>query len=121
MKYKKPQDGEFIQKKDYSKTILFNLADFKEKGHMLQVVTIPPQTKQRGHVHHIQTEVEYVLEGEAEFYMNGEYIHTKAGDALITEPGDKHFVWNKTDAECKILVFKINFPEGEEDSVWLEE
>ena len=53
-----------IVKKDYSKRIILSLADFKEKGHLLQTVTIPANTKQRKHFHHKQTEVFYILEGE---------------------------------------------------------
>lgn len=122
MKYKKLSEGKFIQKPDYSKVVFFDLSDFKEKGHFLQMVTIPPQTKQRAHVHHQQTEVEYVAEGEAYFWVNGEEILAHKGDAFVIEPGDKHNVWNKSDKPCEILVFKINYPEnGESDSEWLEE
>lgn len=121
MKYKKFSDGKLIQKQDYSKVVLFDLNDFKASGHWLQLVTIPPQTKQRAHVHHQQTEVEYVLDGEATFIINGEEILATKGDAFVIEPGDKHNVWNKSDVPCQILVFKINYPEnGEGDSEWLE-
>jgi len=62
MKYASTQQGNEIIKKDYRKKIIFSLADFQEKGHLLQVVTIPPQTKQRLHSHNKQTEVFYILE-----------------------------------------------------------
>jgi quercetin dioxygenase-like cupin family protein len=42
------------------------------------------------------------------------------GDAFICSPGDVHSVWNKTDREFRLVVFKINLPERGEDSYWHE-
>lgn len=120
MKFRKANEGEEIKSKDYSKRIIFSFDDFEEKGHLLQIVTIPPNTKQRLHVHQIQTEVSYLLEGKAHFFVNGEEFVMEKGDALIHAHGEKHFVWNKENKSCKLLVFKINLPEGQNDSTWLE-
>lgn len=120
MKYKPQAEGETIVKKDYSKKIIFSLSDFEEPGHLLQTVTIPSQTRQRIHSHNKQTEVWYVLEGETEITINGKIFLAKRGDAFICPPGDKHNLWNKTDKDFKVLVFKINLPENDEDTNWLE-
>ncbi len=121
MKFKKSTDGEDIQKKDYSKKVIFPLSDFEEKGHLLQVVTIPPHTKQRFHVHDIQTEVSYLLEGKAHFWVEDKEFVMQPGDALIHPHGEKHSVWNQSDKPCKLLVFKINLAEDSDDTRWLEE
>lgn len=121
MKFKKAGAGEEIQSKDYSKKIIFSLEDFAEKGHLLQIVTIPPNTKQRLHVHQIQTEVSYLLEGEAHFFVEGQDFYMQPGDALIHPKGEMHFVWNQSDKPCKLLVFKINLPEDSSDTKWVEE
>lgn len=34
------------------------------------------------------------------------------GDALIDSPGDVHNLWNKTKEEFRLVVLKINLPEG---------
>lgn len=120
MKVKLHDQGEGITKKDYSKKIIFPLADFIEKGHLLQIVTIPPRTKQREHYHHKQTEVWYILEGETSIFLNGKEYVSHSGDAFIASPGEKHYMWNKTDKDFKVLVFKINMPETDEDTVWLD-
>ena len=70
MKYKPSAEGQEIVKPDYRKKIIFSLDDFDEKGHLLQVVTIPPETRQRPHSHEKQTEVFYILEGEATLTIN---------------------------------------------------
>ena len=120
MKYRSSTEGKDIVKADYRKRIIFSLEDFAEKGHLLQVVTIPPNTRQRMHAHHKQTEVFYILEGEATLTFNGIEYPARAGDAFICSPGDAHNVWNQTDREFRIVVFKINLPEEGEDSTWLE-
>ena len=120
MKYRPSTEGEEILKQDYRKKIIFSREDFDEKGHLLQVVTIPPHTRQRAHFHHKQTEVFYILKGEATLTINGVDYPARAGDAFICSPGDVHHVWNKTASEFKLVVFKINLPEEGEDSHWLE-
>jgi len=120
MKYKSASEGHEIVKKDYSKKIIFSLNDFQEKGYLLQIVTIPPNTKQRMHSHNRQTEVFYILEGETVITINGQDYLAKPGDAFISSPGDVHNLWNKTDRPFKLVVFKINMPEEGDDTNWQE-
>jgi quercetin dioxygenase-like cupin family protein len=120
MKYRPSVQGQEIVKKDYRKKIIFSLEDFEEKGHLLQVVTIPANTRQRLHAHHRQTEVFYILEGEATITMNGVEYSARRGDAFICSPGDVHGLWNKSNEDFRLVVFKINLPEEGEDSHWLE-
>lgn len=120
MKYRSSTEGREIVKQDYRKKIIFSLGDFDEKGHLLQVVTIPANTRQRVHSHARQTEVFYILEGEAIITVNDMDYPARPGDAFICSPGDVHNVWNQTDQEFRLVVFKINLPEGEEDSTWHE-
>ena len=120
MKYRSASEGEEVVKQDYRKRIIFSLEDFDEKGHLLQVVTIPAHTRQRLHYHEKQTEVFYILGGDAILTINAVGTPARPGDAFICSPGDVHSVWNKTDREFKLVVFKINLPEEGEDSQWLE-
>jgi quercetin dioxygenase-like cupin family protein len=120
MKYRPAGSGEIIQEEDYSKTVIFSPEDFEEQGYLLQVVTVPARTRQRLHLHRQQTEVFYVLEGGATIEISGEAYLARPGDAFICSPGDKHSLWNQSDGDFKLVVFKIDKPEGN-DSVWLEE
>lgn len=119
MKYKAASDGQIDIKKDYSKRIIFSPNDFLEKGHLLQTVTIPPHTQQRMHYHNIQTEVFYILEGETIINLGGKDYLAKPGDAFICEPKDKHFLWNKSDQEFKLVVFKYNKDANSDDTEWV--
>jgi quercetin dioxygenase-like cupin family protein len=120
MKYRASTEGEEIVKKDYTKKIIFSLDDFEEKGHLLQVVTIPPDTRQRSHSHQVQTEVFYILEGEATITINALDYLARPGDAFICSPGDVHNLWNQTKEDFRLVVFKINLPEEGKDSRWHE-
>jgi quercetin dioxygenase-like cupin family protein len=120
VKYRPAGSGEIIEEGDYSKRVIFSPEDFEEEGHLLQVVTVPPRTRQRLHLHRQQTEVFYVLEGRARIDIEGEEYLARPGDAFICSPGDRHSLWNQSDGDFKLVVFKINKPEGN-DSVWLEE
>ncbi len=119
MKYRAAGSGEIVQEQDYSKIIIFSGEDFEAPGHLLQVVTVPPRTRQRLHLHREQTEVFYVLEGRALIEIGGEQYTVQPGDALICSPGDQHSLWNQSDYDFRLVVFKIDRPEGE-DVVWIE-
>jgi quercetin dioxygenase-like cupin family protein len=119
MKYRPAGSGEIVEEKDYGKTIIFSGDDFEAPGHLLQVVTVPPRTRQRLHLHREQTEVFYVLEGQALIALGGDEYLALPGDAFICSPGDRHSLWNQSDDDFRLVVFKINKPE-EEDVVWIE-
>ncbi|MGB3904386.1 MAG: cupin domain-containing protein, partial [Anaerolineae bacterium] len=120
VKYKGKDSGETVHEKDYSKRIVFSTEDFDEEGYLLQVVTIPPRTKQRLHLHREQTEVFYVLEGQGLISISGSEFLAGPGDAFICSPGDTHSLWNQSDEDLKVVVFKISKP-AENDTAWLEE
>lgn len=119
MRYFNLKRGKVIQKEDYSKVIIFNENELPGKGHLLQVVTIPPKTKQRLHFHDYQTEVFYVLENECLIYINDKKFLAKPGDAFVCSPKDKHNLHNKSDKEFKLVVFKINL-QKKDDTHWEE-
>lgn len=121
MKFKQSSDIEKEVKKDYTKKIIFSPSDFTQTGHLLQEVTIPPNTKQRAHYHSFQTEIFYILEGETIIHINGNDYAATPGDAFICEPQDKHYLWNKSDKEFKLIVFKINKIDNSDDTIWLEQ
>jgi len=118
-RYRPGGSGEVIEEEDYTKTIIFSADDFEDEGHLLQVVTVPPRTKQRLHFHREQTEVFYVLEGQAVIELAGEGFLARPGDAFICTPGDRHSLWNQSDEGFRLVVFKINIPE-EDDTDWME-
>ncbi|MCC7290290.1 cupin domain-containing protein [bacterium] len=119
MKKKKLSEISPEIKKDYSKAIIFGNTELPGEGHLLQVVAIPANTKQRAHYHNAQTEIFYILEGECSIYINDTEHIAVPGDAFVCEPGDRHYLWNRTDKEFKLVVFKIDKPGEGDDTVWM--
>lgn len=120
MKYKSLSSIKADIRKDYSKRIIFDVSELPKGGHILQEVTIPPKTKQRPHYHRKQTEIFYILNGESYIYINNKEFFAKPGDAFVCSPKDVHNLWNKSDKSFSLLVFKINRPNDDEDSIWEE-
>ncbi len=117
MKYIKAGASQKIVKEDYAKEILFDSTDLPEGGHLLQIVTIPPNTNQRIHSHDQQTEVFLILSGECDIIINGTVFNATPGDAFVCSPGDKHNLHNRSNTEFKLAVFKINLPISD-DTHW---
>lgn len=117
MKFAKAGSGKITLREDYSKEIIFGTDELPPGGHLLQIVTIPPQTKQRIHFHDQQTEVFLVLSGTCDIVINETTYTANPGDAFICSPGDTHNLHNRTDSDFKLAVFKINLPEND-DTHW---
>lgn len=117
MKYIPSASGTDIIKEDYAKKIIVNRDDLPGEGHLLQTVTIPPKTRQRVHFHDQQTELFYILEGECHIFINGHEFLAKPGDSFVCSPKDRHNLWNQTEKDFTLLVFKINLPDTD-DTHW---
>jgi len=120
MVYRNSNDAQITVRQDYTKKILLTRDNFKHDGHLLQLVTIPGNTKQRKHVHLQQTEIFYIAAGTPTVVINDVEYAPALGDAFICSPGDSHYIHTKTSDKAEILVLKINYPEEGEDSTWLE-
>jgi quercetin dioxygenase-like cupin family protein len=118
MKYKNSKELDMVVKEDYSKKIYFSGDDFSEKGHLVQTVTIPPNTKQREHWHDKQTEVFFILKGECHMFINAKEYLAKPWDAFICNAKDKHYLWNKSQEPFELAVFKHSVPDYD-DTHWL--
>lgn len=66
--------------------------------------TIPPRFSTGLHVHRVQEETFYVLEGECEWQVGDERIHAKPGTFLFLPPGVQHNIMNNTDAPARVLM-----------------
>lgn len=118
MRYKSLASVKKDVKKDYVKRVIFDISELPKGGHVVQEVTIPPQTKQRAHYHHKQTEIFYIFSGECLIYINNAKFLAKPGDAFVCEPGETHFLWNKSVKPFGLLVFKINKLLDNDDTTW---
>lgn len=110
MKYLPSGSGKIIEKPDYLKQIMFEQKDFSSPGHTLQIVTNQAGKTLHAHFHKKQTEVGYILDGQATWTVNGKTYEMKQGDAVIIEPNDIHEIANPHQVDCHVLIFKSNLP-----------
>lgn len=56
------------------------------------------------HVHRVQEETFYVLEGECEWQVDGQVVHAKPGTYLFIPPGVPHNIGNASDRPARMLM-----------------
>ena len=66
--------------------------------------TTPPLGGPPIHVHHVQDEWWYILEGEYLFEVDGEEIHAGPGDTVFAPHGSRHAFMNAGDTPARSLV-----------------
>ena len=83
--------------------------------------TIPPGFSTGLHVHRVQEETFYVLEGECDWQVGDERVRATPGSYLFLPPGVPHNIANASDTEEAQLVFcYIGVPNVEAaGNVWL--
>ncbi len=66
--------------------------------------TIPPRFSTGLHVHRIQEETFYVLDGECEWHVSDHQIRATPGTFLFIPPGVPHNIANPTDKPARVLM-----------------
>ena len=66
--------------------------------------TIPPGFSTGLHVHRVQEETFYVLEGECEWQVGGERVGATPGTYLFLPPGVPHNIANASDKPARVLM-----------------
>ncbi|AGK62118.1 hypothetical protein Asulf_02164 [Archaeoglobus sulfaticallidus PM70-1] len=109
----------------------FSKAKWEEKGSYItarvfdisetsfvQMVEIPAGATVKKHYHRKQTEVFYILKGEAKLGIEDTEYDAKEGDIFLCKPESIHWVVNSSQNSFKVLVFKYNWEEN--DTEWIE-
>ena len=66
--------------------------------------TIPPGFSTGLHVHRVQEETFYVLEGECDWHVGGERVRAVPGTYLFLPPGVPHNIANASDKIARVLM-----------------
>jgi len=104
---------EWIVSRGFRKKILADEKVLGQKGCLAQIVSVAPGDEVKPHYHKIQTELNYILQGNGILFFNKERIRTQPGDVIICEPGDIHGVINDTRDDFQFIVFKTNFVQND--------
>ncbi len=74
-----------------------------EKGRMFSKITLKSGCSIGFHVHEKDSELFYIIKGEAEYNDNGTTVTVKAGDVTICPAGTGHSIANKTDETVEFI------------------
>ena len=66
--------------------------------------TVPPGFSTGLHVHRVQEETFYVLEGQCEWKVGDELIHARPGTYIFIPPGVPHNIGNASDKPARLLM-----------------
>jgi len=66
--------------------------------------TLPAGFSTGLHVHRVQEETFYVLEGECEWQVDGQIVHARPGTYLFIPPGVPHNIGNASDEPARMLM-----------------
>jgi quercetin dioxygenase-like cupin family protein len=66
--------------------------------------TLPPGLSTGMHVHRVQEETFYVLEGECEWHVGDELIHARPGTYVFIPPGVPHNIANASDKPARMIM-----------------
>ncbi|GAB2659327.1 cupin domain-containing protein [Vibrio panuliri] len=80
------------------------------------VVVLKPDQEFKKHHHALASETFYTLEGEIHMYVNDELNVLAAGDVLVCEPGENHYLVNR--GACNWKAVFIKSPPIDGDSVY---
>ena len=66
--------------------------------------TMPPRFATGRHVHRVQEETFYVLEGECEWQIGDEWIRATPGTFVFIPPGVPHNIANASDRPTRVIM-----------------
>ena len=66
--------------------------------------TLPAGFSTGTHVHRVQEETFFVLEGECEWRIGGELVHAKPGTYVFIPPGVAHNIANASDKPARMIM-----------------
>ncbi|MFE0019340.1 cupin domain-containing protein [Mesorhizobium sp. NPDC059054] len=97
-----PDETKGVMLRGHPMTFLVTGADTKHTS--MFDWTIPPAFATGMHVHRVQEETFYVLEGECVWHVGDRTVHATAGTFLFIPPGVRHNITNVGDRPARVLM-----------------
>ena len=90
-------------------TDLLDKGEYNGASRLLATLTIEPGCSIGEHEHVNEEEVFYVIEGEASYYDNGEWVTLYKGDSCVWLGGQKHSIANRTDKTLVVVAVILTY------------
>jgi quercetin dioxygenase-like cupin family protein len=99
---RRPGEGKSVRLAGYPMSFLVTGDDTKHTS--MFEWTIPPGFSTGLHVHRVQEETFYVLDGECDWQVGGERVRATPGTYLFLPPGVPHNIANASDKPARVLM-----------------
>ncbi len=99
---RKPGEGKSIKLAGHPMSFLVTGNDTRHTS--MFEWTIPPGFSTGLHVHRVQEETFYVLEGECDWQVGNERVRAVPGTYLFLPPGVRHNIGNASDETARVLM-----------------
>lgn len=90
-------------------TNMLEAGEYTGKSRLIATLTLEPGCSIGEHVHENEEEVFYVVEGQAEYYDNGEWVTLYKGDSCICLGGQKHSIANRSDKTLVVVAVILTY------------
>ncbi len=90
-------------------TNLLDAGEYKGKSRLMATLTLEPGCSIGEHVHENEEEIFYVIEGEAQYYDNGEWVTLNKGDSCLCLGGQKHSIANRSDKTLVVAAVILTY------------
>ena len=77
--------------------------ELNDKGRLFSKITLEPGCSIGFHIHEKDSELFYILKGNAEYNDNGTIVPVSAGDVTICPTGTGHGIANRTDETVELV------------------
>ena len=78
-------------------------AELYEKGRLFAKLTLEPGCSIGYHTHEADSEIFYILKGEAVYSDNGKEVTVSAGDVTVTPKGEGHSIANRGTETVEVI------------------
>ena len=101
----------WVKGESYQKRIL--IEGLEEKIDLIEDIIIASKGEIPRHSHDFTDEIFYIINNSAIMIVNDEEFEVNPGDMIYVNKNEDHGFRNDTDKEFKMIVFKINFQNGD--------
>ncbi|MBR3802194.1 MAG: cupin domain-containing protein [Acutalibacteraceae bacterium] len=90
-------------------TNLLDAGEYKGKSRLVATLTLEPGCSIGEHVHENEEEIFYIVEGEAQYYDDGEWVTLYKGDSCLCLGGQKHSIANRSDKTLVVAAVILTY------------
>lgn len=90
---------------------ILNITDVKglnNKGRIFSLMTLSPGHSIGSHVHIGESEIYFIIEGQAQVTDNGVIKQMEVGDSMVTGPNEEHSILNVGENDLKFIALIVH-------------